>query len=687
MLQSWIFLSCSFSLLTAVESMIGRKSLPLDVEKTNPMAWDHTLDLNDDFRLLWTIINDDAVFEIQVKTRGFVGVGFSKTGSQEGTDIAIGWVDKGQTFFQDRHVPTNKNSTELLVDPSQDYILLIGYENATHTIVRFRRKLDTCDSMYDIPITNNTMRVMFLYDDNDPPNGSVSPGSLPNLKNAWRQPRSVVLIERFLPTQTSNSEKTHKLEFRNSGVELPFDDDTLIWCTFFKLDKLEVKNHIVKYEPIFDSSWSLHYLQYMTLYECTGSGPELEALAHEPGHQCHNTRNTQISCHSYMASWSRGSSAFIYPPEVGYPLDTNSIRFVMMETHYNNLEIVFENFKINHMFDSSGLRLYITQSLRANDAGLMSLGIEPNWHHIIPPGQKRVVSQGHCVEQCTHFNFPSEGINIFATMMRTHQIGAEVKLRQIRNMRELAPIVSDGNIDQNYQTFRRLPQVTRSLPGDRLIAECVYDSSSRRAITLGGSSMKEESCMIFALYYPKQDTLTSCHSSPSLATVLHSLGIEYLNANSDPVVISLPTELKGMTLETRLLTYDWDNQFKAFQDITLNGAFKVLCQSGKSTAPTSPNSLTGWPVNITQTFIQPNRCNTKRPSRSKFQQQIQQHNVIVMNDIPSNDIVELSVRNSRSSFSETLALSGIKPSSASHGRELLPTCFMFMLIAYAMGLS
>lgn len=42
--------------------------------------------------------------------------------------------------------------------------------------------------------------------------------------------------------------------------------------------------------------------------------------------------------------------------------------------------------------------------------------------------------------------------------------------------------------------------------------------------------MKEESCMVFALYYPKQKQLTTCHSSPSLSTVLHSLGIEYLNA-------------------------------------------------------------------------------------------------------------------------------------------------------------
>lgn len=40
-----------------------------------------------------------------------------------------------------------------MVDPSQDYVLISGYENSTHTVLRFRRKLDTCDTSYDVPIT------------------------------------------------------------------------------------------------------------------------------------------------------------------------------------------------------------------------------------------------------------------------------------------------------------------------------------------------------------------------------------------------------------------------------------------------------------------------------------------------------------------------------------------------------
>lgn len=61
-------------------------------------------------------------------------------------------------YTQDRHV-TRNGDTEPVVDPSQDYMLMLGYENATHTVLRFRRKLDTCDASHDIAITVSTVDV------------------------------------------------------------------------------------------------------------------------------------------------------------------------------------------------------------------------------------------------------------------------------------------------------------------------------------------------------------------------------------------------------------------------------------------------------------------------------------------------------------------------------------------------
>lgn len=54
--------------------------------------------------------------------------------------------------MQDRHIK-NHSDGEPVVDSMQNYILLLGYENATHTTLRFRRRLDTCDYLHDVPIT------------------------------------------------------------------------------------------------------------------------------------------------------------------------------------------------------------------------------------------------------------------------------------------------------------------------------------------------------------------------------------------------------------------------------------------------------------------------------------------------------------------------------------------------------
>lgn len=179
--------------------------------------------------------------------------------------------------------------------------------------------------------------------------------------------------------------------------------------------------------------------------------------------------------------------------------------------------------------DGSGLRLFYTSELRRHDAGVISIGMDPNWRHIIPPGQNRVVSAGHCVSDCTRQAFPHSGINVFAVVMKTHKIGKQVALKHVRGSVELPPVASDDNVDSDYQEYRKLEVPVRILPGDHLVTECTYNSSGRSAITLGGLTNREETCLVMGLYYPRQKLLAACHSLPSLPTVLHSLGIQELS--------------------------------------------------------------------------------------------------------------------------------------------------------------
>lgn len=53
-------------------------------------------------------------------------------------------------------------------------------------------------------------------------------------------------------------------------------------------------------------------------------------------------------------------------------------------------------------------------------------------------------------------------------------------------------------------------------------------------------------------------------------------------SDSNPVLISSPPELAGMTLEARLISYDWENQFGEFQEATRKGSFKPICWGAKN---------------------------------------------------------------------------------------------------------
>lgn len=44
----------------------------------------------------------------------------------------------------------------------------------------------------------------------------------------------------------------------------------------------------------------------------------------------------------------------------------------------------------------------------------------------------------------------------------------------------------------------------------------------------------------------------------------------------------MPEELAGMTLESRLISYDWKNQFDSFQKVTQSGTFKTICWDAKN---------------------------------------------------------------------------------------------------------
>jgi DOMON domain len=67
---------------------------------SNEIRWDHSVDLDENFRLLWRVKDPDIIFELQVRTHGYIGFGFTRSEYIYGADMIIGWVDDKHTFFQ-----------------------------------------------------------------------------------------------------------------------------------------------------------------------------------------------------------------------------------------------------------------------------------------------------------------------------------------------------------------------------------------------------------------------------------------------------------------------------------------------------------------------------------------------------------------------------------------------------------
>lgn len=65
------------------------------------IEWKYSYYLDNNFLVLWTPGENDVTFEIQVKTLGYVGLGFTRNDRIEEIDIVIGWVDdNGQVHLQ-----------------------------------------------------------------------------------------------------------------------------------------------------------------------------------------------------------------------------------------------------------------------------------------------------------------------------------------------------------------------------------------------------------------------------------------------------------------------------------------------------------------------------------------------------------------------------------------------------------
>jgi len=227
--------------------------------------YDHAayLDPEENYKLYWSVKDADKSihFAVEVNTTGWVGFGISAglSGSMKGADIVIGWVDsKGKGHLQDYHGPDGKNGWPIL-DKKQDYNLVGSSESNSFTVLKFKRKLVTCDKEdRDIPLGTNKVIYAFGKDD------------ALKYHSGRRGARSLNLLSYVKNVPPPKNAKHFDALSRNVLVPAV---RTTYWCQALKiadLVTLSKKEHIVEVEPIIEKK-DRGVVHHMVLYVCKDS--------------------------------------------------------------------------------------------------------------------------------------------------------------------------------------------------------------------------------------------------------------------------------------------------------------------------------------------------------------------------------------------------------------------------------
>ncbi|CAD7088046.1 unnamed protein product [Hermetia illucens] len=516
-----ILCTCLSGLLLAADSAKGSSQHHRIVH--HDWKRSEVMDANGLYVLEWWTKPKEIFFRVTVNTVGFIGLGFSpKDGKMAKSDLVLVWVDDrtAKPNALDCHGSSTGNGAPIQ-DDTQNYNIISGSQNGTHTQVEFSRELETCDP-HDVQIGMDTIKVLWSFGEKDPIHGNLK-GHGTN-----RGVKSLHLLEPMFRKPTNRNEiKQWDVTVRNVTVDSNMD--TLYWCKIMKIPDLPEKHHIIGYEALLskESTTNKPLVHHMTLFECSAmSYPSSDPASWDVwvksnGAVCNSNLLTPMdwdSCISPVAVWAVGSSGQFLPQHVGIPIGgTNGPKYYMLEIHYDNP-------KAQKIVDNSGFRIHYTRHLRKNDAGMMISGVSVSDTQLIPPGQKLYRNIGICGQSCTSAMFPEDGIRIISGTLHSHLAGRKMKLRHIRDGKELERIIEDDNYDFNYQQVRQLGNETVVLPGDIIITDCAYETSNRKWPTFGGYSTKQEMCLSFLTYYPRID-LAGCYSMTPVREFFETFGV------------------------------------------------------------------------------------------------------------------------------------------------------------------
>jgi hypothetical protein len=262
-------------------------------------------------------------------------------------------------------------------------------------------------------------------------------------------------------------------ELRAGGFEPPTVETSYSCFAFtFPVDQL---HHVIGFAPSVTSPLIHHYVLSLA------DGP----VQIDPNDSC-----IEWPAH-IMWAWAPGVEETMLPDEAGFLVGDqgDEVTFIL-QVHYNNpLQMPFA--------DNDGVDLLVTKTLRPNRAGIFSQG--DIFSIAIPPGDPAYEFVATCSGDATA-NILTEPMHVFGSFLHAHQIGSVMYTEVERGGDVIGEIARQDPFDFNMQKFQDADFDV--MPGDQLQTHCIYDSTERTDVTLGGPASEEEMCINFMMYYP-----------------------------------------------------------------------------------------------------------------------------------------------------------------------------------------
>ncbi|CAI5974538.1 unnamed protein product [Closterium sp. NIES-65] len=345
------------------------------------------------------------------------------------------------------------------------------------------------------------------------------------------------------PAQQAQQQQESMLNFTFTNYRLP-TDFTTYRCKVVDV-ALKTKTHAVEWGAVLNST-DISAVHHAIIYGCKpkeygnlkGAGATFDCLHDTP-------------CATTVAVWAVGGRPFTFPPNVGYPIGSGYFTKFVLQVHFTNPKGRAD------LIDNSGIYLKLAPSLRSMDASIMLTGPVPYEYLIrIPPAMPSWTQVSTCPGECTAKVFGNESVKIIGSFLHLHTLGRQnesVKIvgsflhlhtlgRQLYTdvFRKGSKVATISRQDYYHrsdfisqQTIPSVPELvllsgdelTRAfpplpsrdfasqqtipftpefelLPGDELRTSCVWDSSDRTNVTVGGPSTEEEMCIDYLIYYP-----------------------------------------------------------------------------------------------------------------------------------------------------------------------------------------